>query len=112
MAQPVQDVVAAELALGDRGVAVQLVGLHVELLGVVEDTHEFVLHRAEEPVPPAAAIDEMFVVWSAARAEANLAYDAWCDRRCGEAYWVYRAAEDRADAAEAALAQSHFLAAA
>jgi hypothetical protein len=48
--------------------------------------------------------DELFAVWSAARAEANLAYDAWCDARGSEAYAVYRAAEDRADAAEAALA--------
>lgn len=84
-----------------------------ELLGVVEDTHEIVL-RGPEPteVPAAAAADEMFVVWSAARAEANLAYDAWCERPGAEAYLVYRAAEDRADAAESALAQSHVLAAA
>ena len=39
--------------------------------------------------------DELFVLWSAARAEANMAYDA-----------VYRAAEDRADAAEVALSAS------
>jgi hypothetical protein len=48
---------------------------------------------------------ELFALWTAARAEANLAYDAWCgspgDRL---AYAVYRAAEDRADAAEQALA--------
>ncbi len=48
--------------------------------------------------------DELFVLWSAARAEANLAYDAWCERPGVEAYSVYRAAEDRADAAEHALA--------
>ena len=24
-------------------------------------------------------LDEVFVLWSAARAEANLAYDAWCE---------------------------------
>ena len=47
--------------------------------------------------------DELFVLWSAARAEANLAYDAWCDAPGAEAYAVYRAAEDRADAAEIAL---------
>ena len=47
--------------------------------------------------------DELFTVWSAARAEANLAYQAWCERRGAEAYAVYRAAEDRADAAEQAL---------
>ena len=47
--------------------------------------------------------DELFVIWSAARAEANLALDAWRARPGREAYLVYRAAEDRADAAEDAL---------
>jgi hypothetical protein len=47
--------------------------------------------------------DELFVVWSAARAEANMAYDAWCDAPGRMTYAVYRAAEDRADAAEVAL---------
>jgi hypothetical protein len=48
--------------------------------------------------------DELFTVWSAARAEANLAYEAWCALPGPDAYAVYRAAEDRADAAEQALA--------
>lgn len=48
--------------------------------------------------------DELFTIWSAARAEANLAYQAWCDMGGVNAYTVYRAAEDRADAAEHALA--------
>jgi hypothetical protein len=47
--------------------------------------------------------DELFTIWSAARAEANLAYQAWCDMGGQNAYTVYRAAEDRADAAEHAL---------
>jgi hypothetical protein len=47
--------------------------------------------------------DELFTIWSAARAEANLAYQAWCDAPGPDAYVVYRAAEDRADAAEQAL---------
>jgi hypothetical protein len=47
--------------------------------------------------------EELFALWSAARAEANLAYDAWCGSPGADAYAVYRAAEDRADAAEAAL---------
>ena len=47
--------------------------------------------------------DELFVLWSAARAEANLAYDAWCGEPGGGGYAVHRAAEDRADAAEIAL---------
>jgi hypothetical protein len=52
----------------------------------------------------AQRLDELFTLWSAARAEANLAYQAWCEVRGGDAYSVYRAAEDRADAAEQALA--------
>ena len=48
--------------------------------------------------------DELIVLWSAARAEANLAYDAWCDAPGRMTYAVYRAAEDRADAAEDRLA--------
>jgi hypothetical protein len=50
--------------------------------------------------------DEQFTIWSAARAEANLAYEAWCDAPGSDAYVVYRAAEDRADAAERALVTS------
>ena len=48
--------------------------------------------------------DEAFVLWSAARAEANVAYDEWCAHPGREAYVVYLAAEDRADAAECDLA--------
>jgi hypothetical protein len=50
---------------------------------------------------------ELFALWSAARAEANVAYDDWCS--CPgdpEAYVVYRAAEDRADAAESELSKT------
>ena len=46
---------------------------------------------------------ESFAIWSAARAEANLALDAWRATPGRDAYLVYRAAEDRADAAEQAL---------
>jgi hypothetical protein len=47
--------------------------------------------------------DEFFATWSAARAEANVAYEAWCEVPGADSYAVYRAAEDRADAAEHAL---------
>ena len=47
--------------------------------------------------------DELYAIWSAARAEANLAYDAWRGSPDREAYLIYRAAEDRADAAQDAL---------
>jgi hypothetical protein len=49
-------------------------------------------------------LEEAFVLWSAARAESNLAYEAWCDIPGPDSYAVYRAAEDRADAAEFDLA--------
>ena len=54
--------------------------------------------------------DALFAEWSAARAESNLAYDAWCRRPGADGYLIYRAAEDRADAAEDALARAsvHF----
>jgi hypothetical protein len=48
--------------------------------------------------------DELYVLWSCARAEANLALDEWRATPGREAYLAYRAAEDRADAAQDALA--------
>lgn len=47
--------------------------------------------------------EELFALWSVARAEANIAYDAWCSSPGSEGYAVYLAAEDRADAAESQL---------
>ena len=52
---------------------------------------------------PGQLHDQRFAIWGAARAEANLAYEAWCRNPGRESYAVYRAAEDRADAAEDAL---------
>ena len=82
-----------------------------ELLGVVEDEHEVVVapsaRRRRPAASPADTAQEHFVVWSAARAEANIAYDDWCAAPGAERYLVYRAAEDRADAAEVALAGAH-----
>ncbi|HEX8104203.1 MAG TPA: hypothetical protein VF533_16410 [Solirubrobacteraceae bacterium] len=80
-----------------------------ELLGVAEAPPVPVAvavapEPALEPAPWPATPEELFVMWSAARAEANLAYDAWCARPGTAGYAVYRAAEDRADAAEASLA--------
>jgi hypothetical protein len=49
--------------------------------------------------------DQVYAVWTVARAEANLAYDAWQATRSAEDYAIYRAAEDRADAAQDALAE-------
>jgi hypothetical protein len=52
-----------------------------------------------------AAFEELSFVRREAQAEANLAYDAWRTGSCGEAYLVYRAAQDRADAAQDQLAE-------
>ena len=73
-----------------------------DLLERVDDTHELVLRHAQ-PLR-ANDTDALFAAWSAARAEANLAYDEWALTKSRLAYSVYRAAEDRADAAEDALA--------
>jgi hypothetical protein len=48
---------------------------------------------------------ELHDVRLAAQVEANRAYEAWCDQPGARAYVVYRAAQDRADAAQEHLAQ-------
>jgi hypothetical protein len=73
--------------------------LHALLEGL-DDSHEVVL-GADAGAPQATS--ELFAVWCAARAEANDAYAAWRAQPGARGYSVYRAAEDRADAAEAAL---------
>lgn len=51
-----------------------------------------------------ALFEELNFVWREAQAEANLAYEAWRRSPCLEAYAVYRAAQDQADAAQDDLA--------
>jgi hypothetical protein len=76
-----------------------------QLLEHVDDTREIVLRgQAGEGGP--RAVDELRAVWSAARAEANLAYEAWRARPARATYAVFRAAEDRCDAAQDALASA------
>ena len=48
--------------------------------------------------------DPLRCAWAAAEADAVLAYDAWRERGDGPAFAVYRAAADRAGAAQDALA--------
>ncbi len=76
-----------------------------DLLGHVDDTRELVLRTSEEALDADWRVDEHFLVWAGARAEANDAYAAWRERHGRERYAVYLAAEDRADAAEEALAR-------
>ncbi len=66
-----------------------------ELLEHIEDTRELVLRPADG--------DELVSVWRAARAEANAALRAWQASPGPDSFAVYRAAEDRADAAESSL---------
>jgi hypothetical protein len=51
-----------------------------------------------------AMLEEFSFVRREAQAEANLAYEDWRHDRSREAYAVYRAAQDRADAAQDDLA--------
>ena len=73
--------------------------LLLELLDDLADTGEIVIR----PHAPAAA-DELLEAWRDARAEANAALEDWRLWRTAAAFAAYRAAEDRADAAQDALA--------
>jgi hypothetical protein len=68
------------------------------LLDQVADTREIVLRR-----PRTWSAD--YDAWSDARDEALQAYARWLSEPAGESYAVYRAAQDRADAAQDTLAQ-------
>ena len=69
------------------------------LLDQVADTREIVLRR-----PRSWSAD--FDAWGDARDEAVDAYRTWRVAPGGESYAVYRAAQDRADAAQDTLAQT------
>jgi hypothetical protein len=53
----------------------------------------------------AVLLGEPAWAWRDAQAEAALAYSAWCRDPGAGAYAVYRAAQDRADAAQDVLAR-------
>jgi hypothetical protein len=69
------------------------------LLDQVPDTREIVLRKA---LTWSADYD----AWSDARDEALLTYTRWLAAPTGESYAVYRAAQDREDAAQDTLAQT------
>jgi hypothetical protein len=71
------------------------------LLDQVPDTRELIFRRA---AAYDASWNEAYLAWSDAHVEAEEAYVSW--RRCGgeRAYLAYRAAQDREDAAQDALA--------
>jgi hypothetical protein len=64
--------------------------------------------RAFEIVGPCrrdrALLEELSFVRREAQAEANVAYEHWTRAPTDEAYVIYRAAQDRADAAQDQLA--------
>jgi hypothetical protein len=67
------------------------------LLDQVPDTREIVLRR-----PRTWSAD--FDAWREAREDARDAYQTWIVQHSAEAYVVYRAAQDREDAAQDTLA--------
>lgn len=52
----------------------------------------------------ASILDCLRAAWDEARCEARSRYDEWHGNGGGDAYFVFRAAQDRADAAQDALA--------
>ncbi len=72
-----------------------------ELLDQVADTRELVLRRCAVRGPE---WNELYDVWSDAHEEADDAFRAWTLRGGVEQYALYRAAQDREDAAQDALA--------
>lgn len=73
-----------------------------DLLEGVEDTHELILRARSDETWFA---DELHAAWQAAEDEAQAAYHAWRAASGPEAYAAYRAAADRSDAAQDALAE-------
>lgn len=60
----------------------------------------------DDTVTTRRVCDEVYAMWCVARAEANEAYEQWCEKPGTISYAVYRAAEDRADAAEQAYVEA------
>ena len=71
------------------------------LLDQVADTRELVLRRSADAGP---VWNELYDAWSNAHEEAEDAYREWRVRADAAAYAAYRAAQDREDAAQDALA--------
>ena len=69
------------------------------LLDQVADTREVVLRRPRTWVAD-------YDLWTDTRDEADEAYQRWRAAPSGDAYAVYRAAQDREDAAQDTLAQT------
>jgi hypothetical protein len=77
-----------------------------DLLERIEDTREIVLGPTVHDHPREDPLGDLHAVWVDARHVARQAYEHWRAHPGAEAYAVYRAAADRADAAEDALAHA------
>ena len=73
-----------------------------ELLDQVPDTHELVLRRVE----PGPSFNAHYDAWADAHAEAEAALRHWRLNGGRFRYAAYRAAQDREDAAQDALAEA------
>jgi acyl-CoA reductase-like NAD-dependent aldehyde dehydrogenase len=71
------------------------------VLSVGGEQREFIV----SPTQRYAVLEELRFVRREAQAEADLAYEDWRRIRSSETYAVYRAAQDRADAAQDDLAE-------
>jgi hypothetical protein len=60
-----------------------------------------------EPATPSSLYACLWHAWDEARDECALAYAAWREEGARDSYLVYRAAQDRADAAQDALANCY-----
>jgi hypothetical protein len=75
-----------------------------DLLEHLDDTYEIVLTplpEAEDELP--FPVEELLFCWRDAEDEAAAAYQLWRERPGAEAYAVYVAAADRAEAAQEAV---------
>jgi len=75
-----------------------------EMLERVEDTRELIIDPEAGQDTATTGDSELHAVWASARDESRRAYAEWCAHSGADRYAVYRAAADRADAAEDALA--------
>jgi hypothetical protein len=69
------------------------------VLDGIPDTGEIVIRLSSQP-----ETDELLEAWRCAHADADAALDSWRAIRSREAFATFRAAEDRADAAQDSLA--------
>ena len=73
-----------------------------ELLDQVPDTRELVLRRGDY----GPSWNALYDAWNDAHEEAEAAFVDWKLRGGGDRYTLYRAAQDREDAAQDALAEA------